>query len=57
MTGHKISLGKSMTVRDGKIVRRPVKLSRPAEYAKRKKKRFHAIGLESVRSPNRSAGE
>ena len=39
MTGHKTKIT-GMTVKDGKLVKRPVKLSRPAQYAKLKRQKW-----------------
>lgn len=41
-SGIKIKLGKGQYIKDGKIVSRPVALSRPAQYAKRKKQTWRA---------------
>lgn len=39
MTGHRIKLPKgSVVTKDGKVVKRPYGLSRPAQYAKAKKR-------------------
>lgn len=43
MSGIRIKLPKGKTVKDGKIVSRPVTLSRPAQYAKRKKQTWRAV--------------
>ena len=39
MTGHKTKIT-GMVVKDGKLVKRPVKLSRPAQYAAKSKARI-----------------
>lgn len=42
-TGRRIKLPKGMTVsKDGKVIKRPIVLSRPAEYARRKKRTWRA---------------
>lgn len=43
MSGIRIKLPKGQQIKDGKIVSRPVKLSRPAEYARRKKQTWRAV--------------
>lgn len=58
MTGIRTKLGKSYTVKDGKLVKRTYAISRPAQYAKAKKRRFQAVGAQaepSRKSTDRSA--
>ena len=41
MSGHKTKIT-GMAIKDGKLIPRPVKLSRPAHYAKRKKQTWRS---------------
>ena len=41
-SGIRIKLPKGKTIKDGKIISKPVKLSRPAEHAKRTKRKWKA---------------
>lgn len=40
MTGYRIKLPKGKTIKNGKVVTKPVALSRPAQYAKAKKRTY-----------------
>lgn len=42
MTGHRIKLPKGVTIKDGKVVKKPYALNRPAQHAKANKKTWKA---------------